>query len=115
MEPDAARRFHGHSCKRYCLNVAESSPLFDSIEATEVGRFSGSTAQDSDLEPREAMLRAHTQRVSVLPAIYASLSKKSLRYSMRSVRCILWRAMQSASCALRLRRISLIIGGKVVR
>ena len=101
IESDRVKRYHGHSCKRFCLNVAEASPLFDALEATEVGRFSGSTAQNTDLEPREAMLRAHTQRVSVLPAIYGGLAKVAKVFDaickLHLVGCAAVRILRSSS------------------
>lgn len=70
-----ASRHHGHSAKRFLLNVAEASGAFSSVEATEIGRFSLSTAQSHDLEPVAALLQAHTMRASVLPDIYAGKAK----------------------------------------
>ena len=74
MPPDVAARFHGHSAKRFLINVAESSPGFEADSAN-VGRFFGSTAQARDLEPTDAMLLAHSARISMLPALYANKSK----------------------------------------
>ncbi|KAL1527637.1 hypothetical protein AB1Y20_009023 [Prymnesium parvum] len=70
-----ASRHHGHSAKRFLLNVAEASGAFSSVESTEIGRFSLSTAQSHDLEPVAALLQAHTMRASVLPNIYAGKAK----------------------------------------
>ena len=39
------------------------------------GRFHLSTAQHRDMEPSEAMLRAHTARMAVLPERYGNASK----------------------------------------
>jgi len=55
--------------------VAEASAAFTSVESCEVGRFSMSTSQASDLEPVAAMLQAHSLRASVLPDIYAGKAK----------------------------------------
>ena len=74
MPPDMAASYHGHSAKRFILNVVEASPLFTKEEEGEVGRFSGSTgAQQNDLTPVQSMLHAHTLSVAVLPEIYGSL------------------------------------------
>ncbi|KAL1529825.1 hypothetical protein AB1Y20_000757 [Prymnesium parvum] len=75
LSPEDAGRHHGHSAKRFLLNVAEASGAFSSVEASEVGRFSLSTAQSSDLEPVAAMLQEHTMRSAVLPDIYAGKAK----------------------------------------
>ncbi|KAL1503030.1 hypothetical protein AB1Y20_011099 [Prymnesium parvum] len=73
--PDGDPTIHGHAAKRFLLNVAEASAAFTSVEACEVGRFSMSTSQSSDLEPVAAMLQAHSMRASVLPDIYAGKAK----------------------------------------
>ena len=75
LSPEQAACYGMHASKRYLLNVAEDSPAFTESEAHAVGRFSGSTAQLGDLEPRDAMLRAHDLRCAVLPAIYAGKAK----------------------------------------
>lgn len=75
LSHEEAGRHHGHSAKRFLLNVAEASGAFSSVEASEVGRFSMSTAQNPDLEPVAAMLKAHSLRASVLPDIYAGKAK----------------------------------------
>jgi hypothetical protein len=71
LPPERASFYGGHSAKRFMISVSEKSPHLDSLDATEVGGFSGATAQSADLEPREEMLRQHTLRLSVLPAIYS--------------------------------------------
>ena len=71
MPASMAERYHGHSAKRFLLNFAEACPGFGSMEATEIARFSQSTAQNSDMEPTAAMLQAHSLRVSILPDIYS--------------------------------------------
>ncbi|KAL1496473.1 hypothetical protein AB1Y20_016427 [Prymnesium parvum] len=75
LSSEEAGQFHGHSAKRFLLNVAEASAAFTPVEACEVGRFSMSTAQSPDLEPVAAMLQAHSLRASVLPDIYAGKAK----------------------------------------
>ena len=37
MTPEAAASFHGHSAKRFALNVAQHSVAFTAVEAHEVG------------------------------------------------------------------------------
>jgi len=71
MSSEQARTFHGHSAKRFNLNCMLASDEFDSLDQTQLGRFTGSTAQASDLEPVEALLQAHTISCAVLPDIYA--------------------------------------------
>ena len=75
MSPSRAGDFGGHAAKRFLLNIAEVSPLFSPHEASELGRFSHSTAQCPDLVPSQAMLRAHELSASVLPGIYAGKAK----------------------------------------
>ena len=72
-----AARFHGHSAKRFLLNVAEASPHFGAPDAQELGRFSLSVAQSTDLEPVEAMLQSHTSKCAVMPAVYANQARVS--------------------------------------
>ena len=73
---EQAARYHGHSAKRFLLGVIEGTPSLDPAEdGGEAGRFSGSTAQNTDLEPVAAMLRKHQLRCSVLPGIYARKAK----------------------------------------
>ena len=72
------------------LNVVEAARAeFTGLDATNYGRFSGSIAQDGDLEPTEAMLRRHTLRCSVLPAIYAGKQKVASNFDLlvRAHRC----------------------------
>ena len=78
MPPAMAKRHHGHFAKRFLLNLVDDSPEFNTIEANEVGRFTGSTAQNTDLIPLESMLRAHEARVAVLPARYAAKRKVAI-------------------------------------
>ena len=63
MTEEQAATFHGHSAKRFLLNVADGAGSFDSVDSNQVGRFSNSTAQDRDLEPTQAMLSKHTTKV----------------------------------------------------
>ena len=77
LSAEQAARYHGHSAKRFLLNVAEAIPTMSALDANEVGRFSGSISQAADLEPREQMLAAHDLRAAVLPAIYAGKAKVS--------------------------------------
>ena len=82
MPPELIAQFHGHSAKRFMLNVVDSSPLFDVLFAKAAGRFYGSTAQHADLEPTQAMLVAHELRADVLPAIYARASRVSTQFDL---------------------------------
>ena len=81
MSAEEASVFHGHSPKRFLLSCADSLPGFDDVFANEVGRFSGSVAQHSDLEPTEAMLRQHSLRCSVLPSIYSGKARVPKAFS----------------------------------
>ena len=75
LPDELVSRIRGHSFKRFLLNVAESDPSVSTADAHELGRFSGSVAQERDLEPVAALLERHTARISVLPAIYAQKAK----------------------------------------
>lgn len=79
---EAAERYHAHSAKRFLLNCAEASSEFDDVDANAIGRFSGSTAQDPDLEPVEAMLQRHALSSSILPQIYAGKAKVSKAFDL---------------------------------
>ena len=68
---ERAASYHQHSAKRFLLSAAEWADGFGGPDASEIGRFSGSIAQNPDLEPIQAMLQRHTLRSSVLPDIYS--------------------------------------------
>ena len=71
LSSDEADEFRPHFAKRFTLNVADAARCFSSSDKNEIGRFSGSTAQMTELEPVKAMLQQHQLRCSVLPARYA--------------------------------------------
>jgi len=76
LSAERAAAYHGHSPKRFLLNVVEASAsLSPDTDGAEAGRFSGSTAQNTDLEPVAAMLRQHSLRSAQLPGIYAGKAK----------------------------------------
>lgn len=75
MSPEQASHFHGHSAKRFLLNVAEAAPSFSKEDANEIGRFSSSTSQDNDLSPVARMLERHDLACSVLPDIYSGTAR----------------------------------------
>jgi hypothetical protein len=76
LPPAVAERYHGHSPKRFLLNVVEASRSLDAAtDGLESGRFAQSTAQAPDLEPVEAMLHEHRLRSVALPDIYAGKAK----------------------------------------
>ena len=75
MSLEQAKSVHPHGAKRFMANVAEASEELSATDVNELGRFSGSTAQNADLEPSAAMLQQHTARVTVMPALYASESR----------------------------------------
>ena len=72
LPDEYARTLHGHSGKRWVPNVCTASPALTSGDAHEAARFSGSTAQKSDLRPTEAMMQTHNARISLMPDIYAN-------------------------------------------
>lgn len=95
LTAEQAARYHGHSAKRFLLNAAEASDEFDETAAHAVGRFSGSTAQDPDLEPVEAMLVKHALTCSVLPAIYGGKAKVATAFDrLAKLHCVLRRIVR---------------------
>ena len=72
---EEASKYMPHSAKRFMLCVSEASPYLDTETAQAHGRFSKSTAQNADLEPRAAMLARHDLASSALPSIYANKAK----------------------------------------
>ena len=77
VDPAIAAGLRRHGAKRFLLCAADASPEFSAPDSNELGRFSRSSAQDSDLEPVAAMLRAHDMRCPVLPGIYSGVSRVS--------------------------------------
>ena len=77
LSPEVAATYHGHSPKRFLLSAAEWCADLGGVAATEVARFSGSTAQNQDLEPIQAMLLRHELRSSILPDIYSRQARVS--------------------------------------
>ena len=75
MTAEQASRFHGHSPKRFTQNVCKAATSLDDGDAHELGRFSGSSAQNADLVPSEAMLRRHSLQCAVLPDMYARAAR----------------------------------------
>ena len=72
MAPDVAGLYGLHSARHL---LPEAVVGFPALEGVEVGRWSGSTAQDTSLAPAAQLLLAHTARVGVLPAHYAHEAK----------------------------------------
>jgi hypothetical protein len=72
-----AETYHGHSPKRFLPSAAEWCAKLGGPDATEIARFSGSVAQNPDLEPVQAMLLQHELRASVLPDIYSRQARVS--------------------------------------
>lgn len=76
LSPEQASHYHPHAAKRFLQCAIEASPSLSlAVHGAESGRFSGSTAQNSDLEPTAQLLRQHELRSTVLPSIYASKAK----------------------------------------
>ena len=82
LSAEQAATFHGHSAKRFLLNVAEASDEFSETEANAIGRFSGSVAQSPDLEPDAALLRRHALDCAVLPNIYARAARVQTAFDL---------------------------------
>ena len=72
MAPDVAGLYGLHSARHL---LPEAVVGFPALEGVEVGRWSGSTAQDTSLAPAAQLLLAHTAHVVVLPAHCAHEAK----------------------------------------
>ena len=94
LSAERAGAYAGHSAKRSLLSVCEASPYLSEEHAIEVGRFSASTAQRADLEPRAQMLLQHKLRCAALPAIYA---RKSCVLSAFDKLCTVHRVLVNAA------------------
>ena len=71
---ECATRYALHSCRHFLMEVggARGEPP---LRAVELGRWSGSTAQDPDLTPAARLSRRHSLRAGVMPEAYAPLAK----------------------------------------
>jgi len=83
-----------HSERHFLPHVAQArgEPPEDAVE---LGRWSGSTAQDADLEPALRAQRCHRLRVGTLPDRYAQAAKvervlKIITRQMDAIRAALW-------------------------
>ena len=98
MPAEEAARYHGHSAKRFLLNVTDSSDAFSPSERAEFGRFAGSTAQHNDLSPAASALVRHDLRSTALPDVYSDRSKISTVFDVLCRAQLLLRAV-AATCA----------------
>jgi hypothetical protein len=97
LSPGEAGLYCGHSAKRFILQLAEASPLFDADDQRELGRFCGSTAQADFLVPSAALLERHTARCAVVPAMYAGPEKlESLTRLMARAAAVMRTAVRRA-------------------
>ena len=69
---DEANTFGLHFAKRFAMCAADGMKRFSDTERNEMGRFSGSLAQQPALVPTEDMLRRHSLKCAKLPDLYAS-------------------------------------------
>ena len=83
-----------HSERHFLPHVAQArgEPPEDAVE---LGRWSGSTAQDADLEPALRAHRCHRLRVGTLPDRYAQAAKVErvlniITRQMDAIRAALW-------------------------
>ena len=96
--PEAYETIHGHSFKRCMLNVTKSSPALNiATDGQEVGAFSMSTSQATELEPTADLLRKHELQASFLPNLYANKSAvHSLLDRLGRVEAVLEKARDKA-------------------
>ena len=69
------------------------------LRQVELGRWSGSTAQDPDLAPAPNLLRRHCLRVGVMPAAYAPEAKEARVIAILTEQMTALRALYAASRA----------------
>ena len=71
---DESGRWAKHAARHFLMEVA-GARVEPALRAVEIGRWSGSTAQDPDLAPSAQLARRHQLRAGVMPEAYAPLSK----------------------------------------
>ena len=69
-----AGRWAKHAARHFLMEVAGARGE-PALRAVEIGRWSGSTAQDPDLAPSAQLARRHQLRAGVMPEAYAPLAK----------------------------------------
>ena len=74
-EADASR-WAKHSCRHFLMECGGARSLH-ALRAVEIGRWSGSTAQDPDLTPSERLHRRHRLAAGEMPESYAPSAKVS--------------------------------------
>ena len=74
MTWDESGRWAKHSARHFLMEVAGARGE-PALNAVEIGRWSGSTAQDPDLAPSAQLRRRHQLRAGVMPETYAPLAK----------------------------------------
>ena len=74
MSWDDAGRWAKHAARHFLMEVAGARGE-PALRAVEIGRWSGSTAQDPDLAPSAQLARRHQLRAGVMPEAYAPLAK----------------------------------------
>ena len=71
---DDAMRWAKHACRHFLMECSGARGVH-SLRAIEIGRWSGSTAQDPDLTPSQRQNRRHQLAAGVMPENYAPLAK----------------------------------------
>ena len=74
MSWDESGRWAKHASRHFLMEVAGARGE-PALRAVEIGRWSGSTAQDPDLAPTARLVRRHQLRAGVMPEAYAPLAK----------------------------------------
>ena len=98
LSAEEAATLHGHSGKRFLLNLCRSAKgAFSSSEAGTVGRFSGSAAQDRDVVPEAAALQRHEFSAGRLPDVYASSARVQNAFDLLARAHIIARAASLAA------------------
>ena len=71
---DVAQRWAKHSFRHFLMECAAKRKV-NSLRAIEIGRWSGSTAQDPDLTPNARINKEHVIQSGIMPENYAPLNK----------------------------------------
>ena len=71
---DTAQRWAKHSFRHFLMECAAKRKV-SPLRAVEIGRWSGSTAQDPDLTPNARINKEHVIQSGIMPENYAPLNK----------------------------------------
>ena len=76
MSAASASAWALHSARHFLMEVAGHRGVV-ALRKVEIGRWSGSTAQDADLAPAVRLSRSHQLRMGIMPDSYAPSAKEA--------------------------------------